>query len=202
MQIKQFLKKNLYPLINIKKNKGLFKLLRQEKVKMGLSRLVDCHFDVHGAGSQIVIGDGCVLRGLHCLLYGDNSKVIIGNDVHINASKRFPTIMNAFDGSKIMIGDDCLFSNSIELHTTDYHSILQLGGGRINPVKDIILDKHVWIGLRTIILKGTYIATDSVIGAGSIVASSFDESNVIIAGNPARIIKKGINWDIRNFPTE
>lgn len=187
--------------MNIKDNKGLFKLWRRNIVKIGFSRLIDCQFAVYGKGSQIIIGDRCVLKGLHCLLYGDNSKLIIGNDVHINASKRYPTIMNVFDGSKIMIGDDCLFSNSIELHTTDYHSILQIGGRRINPVKDIILDKHIWVGLRTLILKGTHIASDSVIGAGSIVASSFDDSNVIIAGNPAKIIKKGINWDIKNLPT-
>lgn len=202
MQIKQFLKKNFYPLMNIKDNKGLFKLLRQKKVKIGLSRLIDCRFDVKGEGSQIIIGDRCVLKGLHCLVYGDNSQVIIGDDVHINASKRFPTIMNAFDGSKIMIGDACLFSNSIELHTTDYHSILSVGGGRINPVKDIILDNHVWVGLRSIILKGSHIASDNVIGAGSIVASSFLDSDTIICGNPAKVIKQGINWDIRNLPVE
>lgn len=202
MQIKQFLKKKLYPLINIKDNKGLLKLLRRHKVEVGLSRLIDCQFAVQGKGSQIIIGDVCMLKGLHCLLYGDNSKIIIGNDVHINASKKFPTIMNAFDGSKIAIGDDGLFSNSIELHTTDYHTIMQTGGGRINPVKDIILENHVWVGLHTIILKGTHIASDNVIGAGSIVASSFDESNTIIAGNPAKVIKKGINWDIKNLPIE
>ena len=169
---------------------------------MGLSRLIDCHFSFQGKGGQVVIGNGCVLKGLHCLVYGENSRIIIGDGVHINASKKFPTIMNAFDGSKIMIGDDCLFSNSIELHTTDYHSILHMGGGRINPVKDICLDEHVWVGVRTIILKGTHIASDSVVGAGSVVTSSFDESNVIIAGNPARVVKKEINWDIKNLPTE
>lgn len=202
MQIKQYLKKTLYPLINISDNKGLFKLLRHNKVKIGLSRLIDCHFTIKGKGSQIIIGDGCVLNGLHCLLYGDNSKIIIGNNVQINASKTFPTIMNAFDGSKIMIGNECLFSNSIELHTTDYHTIMQMGGGRINPVKDIILENHVWVGLRTLILKGTHIASDNVIGAGSIVASSFDGSNTIIAGNPAKVIKKDINWDIKNLPID
>lgn len=202
MQIKLLLKKVLYPLINIKDNKGLFKLLRQNKVKIGSSRLVDCCFSVHGNGSQIIIGDRCVIRGLRCLLCGDNSKVVIGNDVHVNASKSFPTIMNAFDGSMIMIGDSCLFSNSIELHTTDYHTIFQIGKGRINPVKDIILDNHVWVGLHTIILKGVHIPSDSVIGAGSIVASSFEESNTIIVGNPAKVIKRGINWDIRNLPIE
>lgn len=201
--IKQKLKKLLFPLMNIRDNKRLFKWMRQGNVKIGLSRLIDCSFEVHGKGSRITVGDGCVLKGLHCLLYGDNSEVIIGDNVHINASKRFPTIMNAFDGTRILIGDECLFSNSIELHTTDYHSIIRkIGGGEINPPQDIIIDRHVWIGSRTIVLKGVHIAPDNVVGAGSMVTKSFDESNTIIVGNPAKVIKNDINWDIKNLPIE
>lgn len=201
--IKQKLKKLLFPLLNIRDNRRLLRWMGQGIVKIGHSRLIDCSFEIHGNGSMIFVGDGCVLKGLHCLVVGDNSKVIIGDNVHINASKRFPTIMNAFDGARIVIGDDCLFSNSIELHTTDYHSIIRkIGGGKINPPQDIIIDRHVWIGLRTIVLKGVHIATDNVVGAGSIVTKSFDESNTIIVGNPAKVIKNDINWDIKNLPIE
>ena len=123
--IKSSLKRVLYPLMNIINNKGMCKLILRGKVKVGLSRLIDCSFSIHGKGS-IMVGDGCVLRGLNCLVY--DSQVMVGNNVHINASKRFPTIVNAFDGTKVVIGDDCLFSNSVELHTTDYHSIVCEGG--------------------------------------------------------------------------
>lgn len=201
--IKQKLKKLLYPLMNLRDNKRILKWIRRGNVIIGLSRLVDCSFEIHGQGSRIVIGDGCFLKGLHCLVYGNNSEVIIGNNVHINASKVFPTIMNAFDGTRIVVGDNSLFSNSIELHTTDYHTVIGiLGEGRINPPKSITIDSHVWIGLRTIVLKGCHIASNNVIGAGSLVASSFEETNTIIAGNPAKIIKRNINWDIRNLPME
>lgn len=101
--------------------------------------------------------------------------------------------MNGVDGTKILIGDDCLFSNSIEPHTSDYHSIVSKGE-RINPSQVFILDNHVWVGFRTIILKGTHISSDNDIGAGSIVASSFEEKNTVVCGNPARVIKRGINW--------
>lgn len=200
--IKQKLKKLLYPLMNIRDNKRLFKQMRQGHVTIGFSRLVGCSSEIHGNGSRITVGDGCVLKGLHCLLHGDNSEIIIGNNVHINASKRFPTILNAFEGTRIIIGDDCLLSNSIELHTTDYHSITRKIGGKINPPQDIIIDQHVWIGLRTIVLKGVHIAPDNVVGAASMVTKSFGESNTIICGNPAKIIKKDINWDIKNLPIE
>ncbi len=197
MQIKLFLKRILYPLLNILDNKGLLKLLMHHSVVLGLSRIKGCRFSVSGNGSRIIIGDGCVIKGLNCLLFGDDSQVIIGNNVHINASKHFPTVMNAVNGTKIIIGDECLFSNSIELHTTDYHPIYEIGDGKaINNAKDIVLDSHVWVGFRTIILKGSHISSDSVIGAGSLVASSFEEKNIIVCGIPAKIIKSGINWHL------
>lgn len=201
MGLKHKMKKYLYPILNIRDSKGYFKLMRQKRISIGLSRLIDCSFEIHGKGSHIVIGDKCVLIGLHVLICGDNSQIIIGDGVNINASRRYPVIMNAFNGSKIIIGDDCLFSNSIELHTTDYHSILDtMGRGRINPSKDIIIDKHVWVGLRSIILKGVHIASDNVIGACSVVTSPVDETNTIICGNPAKTVKRGINWNIKNLP--
>lgn len=199
MAIKQVVKKYLYPLLNICNSPQLLKGIIHGTVRVGLSRLIDCKFEIQGKGSHVIIGDGCVLRGLHCLVVGDYSEVEIGNNVNINASHSFPTVMNAFDGTRIIIGDDCLFSNGVELHTTDYHSIVS-DGARINPPGSIQIESHVWVGLRTIILKGAHIASDSVVGAGSIVTSSFNETNTIIAGNPAKVIKTNINWDIRNLP--
>ena len=203
MELKEKIKKYLYPLKNIRASKGLFKFMRQKRISIGMSRLIDCSFDIHGKESHIVIGDKCVLIGLHVLIYGDNSQIIIGDEVNINASRQCPVIMTAFDGAKIVIGDNCLFSNSIELHTTDYHTILDINGmERINPAKDIIIDKHVWVGLRTVILKGVHIASDNVIGACSVVTSSVEETNTILCGNPAKTVKKGIKWNIKNLPVK
>lgn len=164
-----------------------------------MSRLIDCSFEIHGKGSQIIIGDRCVLKGLNVLIYGDNTKIVIGNDVHINASRRFPVVMNAFDGANITIGDACLFSNSIELHTTDYHSIVDMQGKRINPSKEIVIGKHVWVGLRTLILKGSIIESNNIVGASSLVSGQFKQSNTIICGSPTKVIKENVNWDIKNL---
>ena len=46
----------------------------------------------------------------------------------------------------------------------------------------------MWIGNDVIILKGTEIGDDSVIGAGAVVTGGKFPSNVVIAGNPARIV--------------
>ncbi|WP_155243820.1 hypothetical protein [Butyrivibrio fibrisolvens] len=43
-------------------------------------------------------------------------------------------------------------------------------------------------------LKGAEIADDCVIAAGAIVSKKYEEKNCILAGIPAKIVKRGINW--------
>ena len=47
----------------------------------------------------------------------------------------------------------------------------------------------------TILLKNTQVADNSIIGAASVVTKKFNDSNVIIAGNPAKVIKGDITWE-------
>lgn len=159
------------------------------------ARLRHCHFIIRGRQNHLFIDEGCNLTGLRILLEGDNNSIHIGKNVIVNASTAKPTVMNAVEGTNIFIGDECLFSNNIEIHTSDYHSILSIDSfDRINPAKDICLEERVWVGLRSIILKGTHLSSDTIVGAGSVVAGNFKESNVIIVGCPACIRKNNIKW--------
>ncbi|MCC0176431.1 acetyltransferase [Waterburya agarophytonicola K14] len=54
---------------------------------------------------------------------------------------------------------------------------------------DVVIGDRVWIAYRAIILPGVTIGDGAVIGAGSVVTKDV-EANTIVAGNPARIIKK------------
>lgn len=56
--------------------------------------------------------------------------------------------------------------------------------------KSIIIGKKCWIGMNSIILPGVVLGDHTIVGAGSIVTKSFPNGNCVIAGNPAKIIKK------------
>ena len=103
------------------------------------------------------------------------------------------------DGSKITIGKDCMFSWGIDVWCTDAHTITDLEGNAQNFGKSIEIGDHVWIGKDVKVGKNTKVSANSVVGWGSIVTKKFDEENVVIVGNPAKIVKRGINWDPRDL---
>jgi len=108
----------------------------------------------------------------------DNAKVIIGN-VFLNQGVGISCF------SQITIGDETMVGDETEIMDNDFHGI----DGKDAKTEPIIIGKHVWIGLRCIILKGVTIGDYSIIGAGSVVTHSVPP-NTIYAGNPAKQIGK------------
>ena len=120
-------------------------------------------------------------------------KLFIGPKTSIIGATFF---LNEKDAS-VIIGENCLFSGNIAIWATDGHSILDKTTKEIlNPIKSpIVIEDNCWIGFGCILTKNTYLSSNSVVGAGSVVTKKFNESNVVIAGNPAKVKKTGISWD-------
>jgi acetyltransferase-like isoleucine patch superfamily enzyme len=57
------------------------------------------------------------------------------------------------------------------------------------PPAPVIIEDHVWIGSRVIILPGISIGHHSVIGAGSVVTKDV-AANCLVVGNPARVVRR------------
>jgi len=85
--------------------------------------------------------------------------------------------------SKIKISDETMIGEMTDIMDTDWHGI----DGKPPKVKPVLIGKHVWIGLKCIILKGVTIGDYSIVGAGSVVTHSIPP-NTIVAGNPAKSI--------------
>jgi acetyltransferase-like isoleucine patch superfamily enzyme len=171
------------------------KCRKNNKLVIVKSILNDCTIKIVGLNNELFIDEFCSLSGMSILINGNNNKVKIGKRVIINASKIQPTIICASGGKTILIGDDCLFSNNIEIHTSDYHKIFNLDGEVINSPDDVVIGKHVWVGLGCTILKGTTISDNCIVGAQTLLNRSYEEKNVILAGSPAQVKRKNTNWD-------
>ena len=56
--------------------------------------------------------------------------------------------------------------------------------------KDVVIGEHCWIGMNCSVLPGVHLGNHTIVGAGSVVTKSFPEGNCVIAGVPAKVIKK------------
>ncbi|MFR2774230.1 MAG: acyltransferase [Anaerostipes sp.] len=95
--------------------------------------------------------------------------------------------------NSITIGKNCAIARDCLIMDFDAHSITYEDNSNNCISKPIVIGNHVWIGARSIILKGVSIGDGAVIGAGSVVTRNVPQ-NSIVAGNPAKILKQNIEW--------
>ncbi len=120
-----------------------------------------------------------------------------GSQIHIGSGLSSYKDINivAKNGKNIFIGDECMFAREIMIRNNDGHIILDRETGEVlNKPEDIVIENNVWIGMRSVILKGSLVKSGSVIGAMSLVNKKFDEENILIAGVPAKKIRSNIEW--------
>lgn len=168
--------------------------------------------DIRGSNNVIKVGGGTFLENPFVLIIGNNNQLVIGNNckvrkhtifriegngvaIHIGDSTtlQHDSILVAQQAS-INIGSDCMFSNNIHIRSSDSHPIYDNETGEIiNKEKEVCIGNHVWLAANCKILKGCVIEDGAVVGAHSIVTKHV-LPNVIVAGNPARVIKNNITW--------
>lgn len=194
------------------KKEQIFSLLKiiKLKYKWGEHLIVGSQLQILGKmpiikapkNGKIIIGDKVVLNSDFInsntalttrvkFVTGINGTIRIGNNCDLNG-----TCMVAYD--EIEIGNNCQFASSSMISDTDFHPVdknarlaqmqgLSFSHSLVNK-KKIKIGNNVWIGWGAIILKGVNIGDNSIVAAGAVVVRDVPE-NVIVAGNPAQIVK-------------
>ncbi len=92
----------------------------------------------------------------------------------------------------ISLGDRVVISTDVEFVTHDY-SISRVIPDKSNLYGKISIGNNCFVGARSVLMYGIELPDNVIVAAGSVVVNSFDESNIIIGGNPARKIG---TWDM------
>lgn len=156
----------------------------------GRCRLINCDIRFYGSNNKIIIDDNCHLTDVTFWIENDNNIIHIKENTNLSGK----TQLACMEGTSIEIGKNCLFSSNIKFRTGDSHSVLNMNGERINPSKNIIIGDHVWIGQDCFVGKGSEVPEHSIVAARAVVTKKFNAKNVVIAGNPAKIVKENIDW--------
>lgn len=202
---KKFYKNNNSIVIITKDEKRIVnpKYVKKLKIHAGKNNHIEIHepFDFgHGLNilltdnTEIVIDSGAKMNGKNHIR---KSRGITHNFVHIgkNFSCGNNCKIDITDNGNITIGDDAKWSWDIYVKSDDTHPIFSTEDGKIlNKSTEIKIGSHVWICMNVCILKNSHIPNNCIIGAHSLVSGKFYEENSILAGNPARIVRKNVDW--------
>jgi len=148
------------------------------------------------------IGDDCILKN-KIVFETDTGYVKIGNGCYIGGSR----IISA---AGVDIGDWVTMAWGITIYDHNSHSLdyrerindqkqqlqdwdsgnfIRNKNWSVVSKKPVSIGDYVWIGFDAVILKGVTIGTGAIVGACSVVASDV-EPWTVVAGNPARVIKR------------
>lgn len=174
--------------------------------------IFDAEILIKGNNNKVILKQGAVVSNVFVMINGSNNVIFLdekvehkqgklwieGNNCQISIGKS-TTIEDAIvaaveNNTKIEIGQDCMLSTDIEIRTSDSHSIVDATTQkRLNPAKNIKIGNHVWLGAKVLVLKGSQIDDNAIVGIASIVTKHIP-ANCLAIGTPAKVLKENINW--------
>lgn len=111
-----------------------------------------------------------------------------GYNIHIGDSFYGNYHLTLLDTCPITIGDNCYFGPDVGLYTPVHPVDPDQRKADVESGKPITIGNNCWFGGHVTILPGVTLGENVVVGAGSVVTKSFGD-NVVLVGNPARVIK-------------
>jgi acetyltransferase-like isoleucine patch superfamily enzyme len=124
-----------------------------------------------------------------------NGMDIKGVPIYIGPSTQF----DGKDYSKIHIDDRTVISSDVRFLTHDYsisraiEATGKLLEKEVYTVRDIFIGKNCFIGTKTILMPGSIIGNNVIVGAGSVIRGKVEDNSIII-GNPGVVVGNTIEW--------
>lgn len=89
----------------------------------------------------------------------------------------------------LSIGSYCKITRGVIILNHDYsRSVLRrVYGEVVGEAKDTSIGDNVFLGMNTIVLMGSHIGSNVIVGAGSVVTGDIPD-NVVAAGSPAKVV--------------
>lgn len=127
------------------------------------------------------IGEGSIIEPPFRCIYGKSTH--IGKHTYLNFCCAI------LDNGGVRIGDHVMVGPYVQIYTAAHPVQTSPRIEGWETAKLIAIEDNVWIGGGAILLPGVTIGKSSVVGAGAVVTRSLP-SNVVAAGNPARVIRE------------
>lgn len=122
----------------------------------------------------------CIEQPFHCD-YGKNIEV--GKNFFANYN------CTILDVGKVKIGDNVMFAPNVSIYTAGHPIHPDSRNSGYEYGIGITIGDNVWVGGSVVINPGIHIGNNVVIGSGSVVTKDIP-NNMIVAGNPCKIIRE------------
>lgn len=188
-----FFKQFLIAIIGMR-TRGAFK--KNAIIGNSFSTLISAKIDNRTKNrEQVKIGNNCEI-GAKIHIEG-NGHLSIGNYTTIRENTVISSIAGITIGNCTVISNNCIIRDHnshptspdkrMEMCKSGFYS--DLWSNRYAANAPIIIDDNVWIGERAIILKGVIIGKGSIVATNAVVTKDVPPYT-IVAGNPARVVKR------------
>lgn len=117
-----------------------------------------------------------------------NFRCDFGYNIHVGANFLCNYDSVILDSTTVTVGNNCLLAPHVQIYTS-YHPFDPADRRNMyGYAKPVVLGDDVWIGGGAAILPGVTLGNNVIVGTNATVTKSFGD-NVVLAGNPARVIR-------------
>lgn len=145
-------------------------------------------------GGEVILKGKIVIGNHSCISIGEKGKLEIDTGFIASSSLKLVCFFS------ICIKENVRFGWDILMMDTDFHRVKDMEGKFMGAaVKPILLNDNIWVGAKSVILKGCVIPPYCIVGACSLVNKVYDTpSHSLLSGIPAVLKRTGIWRDIND----